>query len=319
MADGKIFLSHSHRDNEMIDGLCSAFESALRRESIFCQTSKDERSFGYGESITGKVKEELQNAHAVLVLLTENSERSPWIHYEAGAGAAYGKKVIPVFLPGCHEDTTLYFRDAKGIDLRGYEDTEIYKLFRLVAVEIGGRYSEQDTREFSDKLKQTLVDRTDQVAAVCLKRDDDDGEPKVLLVRSLDENGDERSQGKQRLFPKCDPKINGRRVFSHNMAAMFAAITEAGVPITILHELEPFSHWKEEKQKKLCIKPLLAEPIDQNASNVVGIRPGREPDWFTFAKAWDAVAEGRDPEYQRQYQNTLTRAFDAFRRMKNIE
>jgi hypothetical protein len=310
-SSGKIFLSHSHRDEQVVKGLCSAIEEILSQKPLFFASSTDERSFAYGKSITGSVKDELARARAVLVLLTENSQKSPWIHYEAGAGAAYGKDVIPVILPGCREDSTFAsFRESKGIDLRGYEDNQIDNLFRLIVGLLGREYNDEYARRFSERLKKVIEDKIDQVAAVCLKRGAR-GEPEVLLIRSLEANGNERKPGKQRLFPKCDPKINGRRVFSDNMAAMFAAVTEAGIAITILRDLLPFNHWKEEKKKTLCIKPLLAEPIDETASNSVKINEDRDPHWFSYDEAWNEVAANREEKYAFEYRRVIRDAFEA--------
>ncbi|MGH8560280.1 MAG: toll/interleukin-1 receptor domain-containing protein [Methylococcales bacterium] len=58
----------------------------------------DESDIAAGDAISKNIRESLQRASAVIVLVSERSLNSPWVQFELGAAEGMGKTIIPVLI-----------------------------------------------------------------------------------------------------------------------------------------------------------------------------------------------------------------------------
>ncbi len=95
----RIFISHSHSDQEIADSLFDFLIYALKIEEqdILC-TSDPESGLTFGsDTISNQLKENLKNAEALIVLITPDSLNSAWIPFEVGSFWPTDKPII-IFL-----------------------------------------------------------------------------------------------------------------------------------------------------------------------------------------------------------------------------
>lgn len=92
-----VFLSHSERDEQLAAALRSAFSSSLgvSASAVFVSSGGSIRA---GQQVLPAITNALSEARAVVVLLTPNSLRAPWVHFEAGGGAVSEKVFV---VSGC--------------------------------------------------------------------------------------------------------------------------------------------------------------------------------------------------------------------------
>ncbi|MFM7403148.1 MAG: toll/interleukin-1 receptor domain-containing protein [Erythrobacter sp.] len=94
-------ISHAHADRH----LAQALSNLLTRRSlqqISCWHSSDSQEgggIGAGQRWFERIRSELLNSKAIVVLLTENSIKSSWVQFESGFGAASAElEIIPLVI-----------------------------------------------------------------------------------------------------------------------------------------------------------------------------------------------------------------------------
>jgi len=58
----------------------------------------DQSDIASGDAISGKIRESLQRASAVIVLVSDRSMNNPWVQFELGAAVGMGKTIIPILI-----------------------------------------------------------------------------------------------------------------------------------------------------------------------------------------------------------------------------
>ncbi|MCB2360294.1 toll/interleukin-1 receptor domain-containing protein [Clostridium estertheticum] len=119
----KVFISHASEDKErfVID-----FATKLRKRGIDAWVDKWEMS--PGDSLVDKIFEEgIKNAQAVIVIISENSIKKPWVREELNAGMVKkintGSKLIPVVIDNCEMPECLKSTVWQPIDnINSYSD-----------------------------------------------------------------------------------------------------------------------------------------------------------------------------------------------------
>ncbi len=86
----RVFISHSHQDNELVRDI------ARRLHDAGFETSVDFAQIASGAEFRRQVRERLSQSSVILILVTPASLRSPWIMTELGMAEALGREVIPV-------------------------------------------------------------------------------------------------------------------------------------------------------------------------------------------------------------------------------
>ena len=116
----RIFISHSHSDETIADLLVDFLGEAIEvsKGDIRCTSDPNHGLDFSSASISDQLKNDLKNAGALIVLVTVDSLRSPWILFEVGSFWTTDKLVAPIVGPG------LEFEDLPG-PLKGYRSIRI--------------------------------------------------------------------------------------------------------------------------------------------------------------------------------------------------
>lgn len=88
----QIFLSYSFQDKAWV----SAFVHALKEKEV--NVWFDVEEIAIGEKIRESIEKTLRESSVMVVILSANSVRSPWIFFELGAAIADNKRIIPVVI-----------------------------------------------------------------------------------------------------------------------------------------------------------------------------------------------------------------------------
>ncbi len=93
-----IFLSHSKADLKWVKWI------ADNARNIDINVYMYEHDIQPGTSVAEKVQSAIENCQALVVLLTPNSEYSPYVQQEIGFAHAKDKPIIPLVQPGVSQN-----------------------------------------------------------------------------------------------------------------------------------------------------------------------------------------------------------------------
>ena len=102
----RIFISHSHSDQEIASLLVDFLLEALKmeQEDIRC-TSVIGHQLPFGTSISEQLRDDLNTTTGLIALITKDSLRSSWVLFELGSAWATRRLVVPILGPGLnHQD-----------------------------------------------------------------------------------------------------------------------------------------------------------------------------------------------------------------------
>jgi len=93
----KVFISHISEESSVALVVKEAILGAFGAQ---CQVfvSSDNTSIAPGQGWYAKIVESLLDVDAVIVLLSQDSHRRPWINFEVGVGVGSRAKIIPMIL-----------------------------------------------------------------------------------------------------------------------------------------------------------------------------------------------------------------------------
>ena len=125
-----IFISYSHKDKEFVDSL--AANLVKHRVRVWVDTWE----LNVGDSIIAKVQAAIQEADALLIVLSQASVRSEWCKKELSSGLIREleeKRVIvmPVVLDDC--EIPLFLRDKLHADFRVDKDKGLRQVLEAIA------------------------------------------------------------------------------------------------------------------------------------------------------------------------------------------
>ena len=89
-----IFISHIHEEEVVANALLGFMREALGRTTVFL--SSDSWQVYAGEIWLERIREELASSKVVILMLSPESVKRPWVNFEAGAAWLTGKVIIPV-------------------------------------------------------------------------------------------------------------------------------------------------------------------------------------------------------------------------------
>jgi TIR domain len=101
MAD--IFISFIHEDEKVADGVKTFLREKLKGDSKVFLAS-DKWAIYAGEDWLQRIKEELESAKVVVLLLHKQSVGRPWVNFEAGAAWLADKAIIPTCFGDLQKD-----------------------------------------------------------------------------------------------------------------------------------------------------------------------------------------------------------------------
>ncbi len=128
----KVFISYSSEDSDVASRLHTALEG------IEVLGWLDQSDIAAGDAIAAKIKESLQQAGALIVLVSPRSTKSKWVQFEVGAAYAMEKLIIPIIVGPKQSTLNLpeWLMDYMYIDARD-------RTMQEVAREIGRAISNQ--------------------------------------------------------------------------------------------------------------------------------------------------------------------------------
>ena len=94
----KVFLSHSSADAKWVRWI------AGNAEQVGLEVYLYEHDPQPGRLVSDKIESAIQSCDAVVVLLTGNSESSPYVHQEVGCAKGMKKVVVPLVQPGVSKE-----------------------------------------------------------------------------------------------------------------------------------------------------------------------------------------------------------------------
>jgi hypothetical protein len=90
----KVFLSHSEADKQWVEWI------RANAQNIGIEVYMYEYDPQPGNYVSSKIQRAIDDCHALIVLLTSNSQFSPYVHEEIGYALSKSKLVIPLVQPG---------------------------------------------------------------------------------------------------------------------------------------------------------------------------------------------------------------------------
>ncbi|MGH9226174.1 MAG: toll/interleukin-1 receptor domain-containing protein [Acidimicrobiales bacterium] len=99
MTASRVFLSHTGQDARLVENLKRVLDEAFLGAIDFFASS-DDHSLLPGARWQDEVLRALGEAQLLIVICTPESVSRPWINFEAGAGVALQRRVIPVCCQG---------------------------------------------------------------------------------------------------------------------------------------------------------------------------------------------------------------------------
>jgi hypothetical protein len=118
-----LFISHVHEDAEVAKALLDF----LKESKLEAFLSSDNWQIHAGEKWFERITAELNAAKLVILLLSDQSVKRPWINFEAGWAWATHKTIIPLCIGGLNKGAMPRpYSDLQGLDLR----TDYYDLVR---------------------------------------------------------------------------------------------------------------------------------------------------------------------------------------------
>ena len=119
---GRVFLSYASGDAQVAKELV---RQGL--PGVEFSTWSDVAQIGAGESIASRIAESVNQASAILLLVSEESLASAWMQFELGIAWAMDKPVVPVLVgpEGTELALPVWLRDSPYVDARGRQIQEV--------------------------------------------------------------------------------------------------------------------------------------------------------------------------------------------------
>jgi len=117
----QVFVSYASGDEDVARELAANFRDTELTGWM------DQSDIASGDAIAEKIKGSLRRASAIVVLVSERSLGSPWIHWEVGAALGMGKPIIPILVGQGDLDRSLpdWLRGMNYLDARGRPMREV--------------------------------------------------------------------------------------------------------------------------------------------------------------------------------------------------
>lgn len=148
-----VFVSHSHEEAHLAIKLTDEISDAFLGGVKFF-VSSDDKSIVKGDHWFDEIRNSLNRACIVLVVVSLDSLSSPWVNFEAGAvWLEKRKRVIPMCHPGLSvKNLPQPFASAEAVEICDPKD--IKKLFTVIGDSANLRTPERDWESISKNLQQ---------------------------------------------------------------------------------------------------------------------------------------------------------------------
>lgn len=162
----EIFISHASADKPLVDGFVNFIRLGMdiSNREIYCITY-NKGEIPSGDSFTEHIKENINNAKIVILLITPNFLHSNFCMAELGAAWAMGKKIIPIIVPPLKfdalEDTPLKARQGIRVETIDIFADELKQVGYDFPISLFNQHGEN----FKKELK-SLIDRVENPVTV---------------------------------------------------------------------------------------------------------------------------------------------------------
>lgn len=150
----RIFISHSTKDWDIVNGFIDnilILSFGLTREQIFC-SSVTGTGIKSGADFKNVIKEELQNANAVIQIISKDYKQSEVCLNEMGAAWVLTDTIIPLVIPPQNYDVG--FLNCSIQQLKINDEQNLHQLFNDHK---GGLFPESiDTGVFNEKIREFI-------------------------------------------------------------------------------------------------------------------------------------------------------------------
>jgi hypothetical protein len=99
----QVFVSFIHEEENIAERV-QVFVTEVLGDTIRPFLASDTSQLYAGDLWLDRIKEELQDAKVIILMLSRRSVKKPWINFEAGAGWIKEVKIIPVCFSGMRKD-----------------------------------------------------------------------------------------------------------------------------------------------------------------------------------------------------------------------
>jgi hypothetical protein len=131
----RVFISFVHEEVDYAQAVQS-FITRMLGTDVTPFLSSDKLQIYAGEKWIDRIMDELKDALVVLLILSEESVKRPWVNFEAGAAWTRDIAIIPVCILGfTKEELPKPYSSLQAVDLRHFGDHEY--LVRSVAHYLG--------------------------------------------------------------------------------------------------------------------------------------------------------------------------------------
>ena len=153
----RVFISFIHEEGDYAQ-LVQSFISQILGAEAKPFLSSDKLQIYAGEKWIDKIMEELKKATVVLLIISEESVKRPWVNFEAGAAWTRDIAIIPVCIRGFTKDELPKpYSSLQAVELQRFGDDEylarsiahylglpepLGQMYGAVAAALGGRESE---------------------------------------------------------------------------------------------------------------------------------------------------------------------------------
>lgn len=152
----EVFISFVHEERRVAETVQNFIEEVLRVKTF---VSCDRWSIFAGEQWLERVKNALESAKVVVLMLSGDSMVRPWVNFEAGAAWLRGSALVPVCFKDLKpDDLPKPYSSFQGIDLSGEVEDQYYLVTSIAHhLDISPPVCGHPPEAYS-KLRQALAD-----------------------------------------------------------------------------------------------------------------------------------------------------------------
>ncbi len=118
----RVFISHFSDENRIAEEFQNFLRDAFPSIQVF--RSSDAESIPTGVGQYSAILEALKTAEVVIILLSSESARRPWVAFEAGYGMGRNSQLFPVLVRGCKAKKT-FCSPFSEMQLRPFNSGEV--------------------------------------------------------------------------------------------------------------------------------------------------------------------------------------------------
>lgn len=146
----QVFISYSFEDKKIMNNL----KKILRSEGIDCYVAEHDED--YGNSLSEKLSNAIDDSEALIVILTQKGSTSGSVNQEIGYAKSGGKKIIPLVEKGVEMPIMLQGTEYVKFS-NGNIDTACKKIIKFLNKKFTETYYEKESDEESEDVSEEEI------------------------------------------------------------------------------------------------------------------------------------------------------------------